>query len=471
MCQSPALVGIGTWNQEGTILYGTRGAGPIWRVSAAGGDPAAVTAYDPRSGFHSFPTFLPDGRRFLYVRQSADTAHQGIYAGSLDVPPADQSSTRIVQAPLGPVLAVRTPAGGRLLYMRDATLVAQPFDFDRLTVSGEAQRLAEGVGSVGSFAYFGAAGADLLVYRGGAATSTNLAQLTWMDRKGQTTGTIGDARPYATGAGMLAISPDGSRAMFGIAPLPAPDLWSVEFSRAIFTRFTFHQAPDVNPIWSPDGARIAFRSSRDSNGDMYVKDASGATEEKTLLRTPIPETPTDWSRDARFLLFVRNSVQNGQDIAALRLDSTGGEVTLLETPFNEGSGKFSPDGRFVAYVSNESGQQEVYLRPFLVRADGTTSLGAKWQVSNAGGIGPRWRGDGKELFYRNPDGAIMAADVSVAGEVIQTALPRQLFALPLTVTNWDVMPDGQRFLVLLPVTAAVPDPISVVLNWQTAFDR
>ncbi len=355
--------------------------------------------------------------------------------------------------------------------MRDATLVAQPFDFDRLTVSGEAQRLAEGVGSVGSFAYFGAAGADLLVYRGGAATSTNLQQLTWIDRKGQTTGTIGDARPYATGAGMLAISPDGSRAMFGIAPLPAPDLWSVEFSRAIFTRFTFHQAPDANPIWSPDGARIAFRSNRDSNGDMYVKDASGATEEKTLLRTPIPETPTDWSRDARFLLFVRSSVQNGQDIAALRLDSTGGEVTLLETPFNEGSGKFSPDGRFVAYVSNESGQQEVYLRPFLVRADGTTSLGAKWQVSNAGGIGPRWRGDGKELFYRSPDGAMMAADVSVDGDVVRTALPRQLFALPLTVTNWDVMSDGQRFLVLLPVAAAVPDPISVVLNWQTALDR
>ncbi len=113
-------------------------------------------------------------------------------------------------------------------------------------------------------------------------------------------------------------------------------------------------------------ARIAFRSNRDSNGDMYVKDASGATEEKTLLRTPMPETPTDWSRDGRFLLFVRNSVQNGQDIAALRLDSTGAEVTLLETPFNEGAGKFSPDGRWVAYVSNESGQQEVYLRPFLV---------------------------------------------------------------------------------------------------------
>ena len=202
-----------------------------------------------------------------------------------------------------------------------------------------------------------------------------------------------------------------------------------------------------------------------------MKDASGATEEKTLLRTPMPETPTDWSRDARFLLFVRASVKNGQDMAALRLDSTSAEVTLLETPFNEGAGQFSPDGRFVAYVSNESGQQEVYLRPFLVRADGTPSLGAKWQVSNTGGSGPRWRGDGKELFYRNVDGAVLAADVSVDGDLVRTALPRQLFALPLTVTNWDVMPDGQRFLVLLPVTASVPDPISVILNWQTAIGR
>lgn len=336
-------------------------------------------------------------------------------------------------------------------------------------MSGEAQRLAEGLGSSGSFAYFGA-GADLLVYRAGEATSTNLQQLTWMDRNGQTTATIADARPYATGAGMLTISPDGSRAMLGVAPLPMPDLWSVEFSRAVFTRFTFHQAPDLNPVWSPDGARVAFRSNRDSNGDLFVKEASGATDEKPLLRTPMSETPTDWSRDGRFLLFVRNSMQNGQDIVALRLDPTGAEVTLLETPFNEGAGKFSPDGRWVAYVSNESGQPEVYLRPLLI-ADGALSLGAKWQVSNSGGTAPRWRGDGKELFYRHPNGAIMAADVTVDGNLVRTALPRQLFALPQTVNNWDVTADGKRFLVLRSMAAPVPDPVSVVLNWQAALGR
>jgi Tol biopolymer transport system component len=471
VCQSPALVGLGTWNHEGVILYGTRGAGPLWRVSAGGGDPVAVTAFDAvRQEFHSFPAFLADGRRFIYFRQSANPAVQGIYAGSLDVAPADQPNTRIAHTLLGPVLAVRTPAGDRLLYMRESTLVAQPFDLTRLVVSGEAQRLAEGVGSSGSFAYFGAAGADLLVYRAGAATSTNLEQLTWMDRNGQTTGTFGDARPYSTGAGMLVISPDGSRAMVGIAPLPTPDLWSVEFSRAVFTRFTFHAAPDLNPIWSPDGARVAFRSNRDSNGDLFVKDASGATDEQPLLRTAMPETPTDWSRDGRFLLYARSGVQNGQDIAALRLDATGGEVTLLETPFNEGAGKFSPDGRWMAYVSNESGQPEVYLRPFVI-VDGTPSLGAKWQVSNTGGTAPRWRGDGKELFYRNPDGAIMVADVSVDGTLVRTTLPRQLFALPLTVNNWDVMPDGQRFLVLRSVAAPIPDPVSVVLNWQPPLGR
>ena len=471
VCQSQALVGLGTWNQEGIILYGTRGAGPIWRVSAAGGDPVAVTAFDTaRQEFHSFPAFLADGRRFIYFRQSANPALQGIYSGSLDVAPGDQPTTRIAHTQLGPVLAVRTPAGDRLLYMRESTLVAQPFDLTRLAVSGEAQRLAEGVGSSGSFAYFGAAGADLLVYRAGAATSTNVEQLTWMDRNGQTTGTIGDARPYSTGAAMLVISPDGSRAMVGVAPLPAPDLWSVEFSRAVFTRFTFDPAPELSPVWSPDGARVAFRSNRGSNGDLFVKDVSGATDEKPLLRTPMPEFPTDWSRDGRFLLFARNGVQNGQDIGVLRLDATGGEVTLLETPFNEGAGKFSPDGRWLAYMSNESGRQEIYLRPFLI-ADGTPSLGAKWQVSNSGGTSPRWRGDGKELFFRNPDGAIMTADVSVDGPLVRTTLPRQLFALPLTVSNWDVMPDGQRFLVLRSVVAPVPDPVSVVLNWQPVPDR
>jgi dipeptidyl aminopeptidase/acylaminoacyl peptidase len=191
----------------------------------------------------------------------------------------------------------------------------------------------------------------------------------------------------------------------------------------------------------------------------------GTSDEVPLLQAPpVPKTPTDWSRDGRFVLFQAGVGQT--DVWALPVASKAG-VALLTTQFSEGGARFSPDGRWIAYTSDESGQAEVYIRPFLVGSDGTPSVGGRWQVSNAGGGQPRWRQDGRELFYRSPTGAIMAADVTVDASAIRTGLARQLFELGSAVVSWDVMPDGQRFLIALPMSPQTPEPITVVLNWQT----
>jgi eukaryotic-like serine/threonine-protein kinase len=364
------------------------------------------------------------------------------------------------------------PACARLLFLRDGTFLSQPFDVDTLQVRGEPTPIVERVGGSGQFGFFSASSNDGLVYRTGLAGATNIEQLTWLDRKGQPTGTVGEPRPYSTTPGSIALSPDGSRAIVAVALVtPSPDLWVVEFARGISTRFTFHAGADTSPVWSPDGARVLFRSNRQVSPDLYEKDGNGTADETVLLSGPEPETPTDWSRDGRFVLFVKGAAPAGGDIWILSRGSGSVATPLPATPFNEISARFSPDGRWIAYLSNESGQNEIYLRPFTATAGAAPSVGAKWQVSNSGSVvgGARWRRDGKELFYRHPNGALMSVDVSVDGAAVRTSLPRQLFLLPPSVTNWDVLPDGQRFLVSMPVTPQTTDPISVVLNWQAAL--
>jgi hypothetical protein len=349
--------------------------------------------------------------------------------------------------------------------------MSQPFDIETLQVRGEPTPIVENIGGSGQFGYFSLSSTDVLAYRTGTSSQGNLQQLTWLDRKGQAAGTLGEPRPYTTAALTMALAPDAARAIATVAPtLGAADLWFVEFARGVATRFTY-QGGSGAPIWSPDGARVAFRSTRSGAVDIYVKDVSGTTDETVLVKTPGQETPTDWSRDGRFLLF--HSAAGNATGVDLWVASPGRDVApvpLLATRFNEGYGRFSPDGRWISYSSNESGQTEVYLRPISVDATGKPVVGPKWLVSNAGSLvtGARWRRDGRELFYRDPNAAMMTVDVKFAGTAVETGVPRKLFELPGAVGNWDVADDGQRFLMLLPATPAMADPISVVLNWSRA---
>jgi eukaryotic-like serine/threonine-protein kinase len=476
IADSPTTVGLGAWNKEGVIVFGTRGPGPLYRVPASGGTPVQLsTIYESQADRgHSFPVFLPDQKRFLYVRLSGRDDIEGVYVRSIDDKPDQDSGARLLRVKLGPLAVADDGQSRQLLFIRDATLMSQPFDADRVQLSGDAQPVAEHVGSAGSFAFF-AAGGDVLAYRTGTSTSVNAEQLTWHDRKGSQLARVGEQLPVSSGTTSVAIAPNGRRAVVMLSQVVAPDLWLVDLERGLPTRLTSSEAPDVSPVWSPDGRRLAFRSSRADNAafDLYWKDVDGTAEETPIAPKLTPGIPNDWSADGRFILFTRAPDLNNVDLFALSLEQKVAHA-ILQTPFAESAARLSADGRWMAYVSNESGQNEVYVRRFAIGADGKPSAGPKWRVSTTGGVVPRWRRDGRELFYRSAAGDFMAVDVKVAGETVQTSLPHQLFPSIPGVHAWDVSADGQRFLISNPLrttTAPSADPVTVVLNWKSALAK
>jgi Tol biopolymer transport system component len=470
IADAPGNVGVGSWSRDNVIVFGTRGGtGGIRRVSATGGTPVELTTVDQARGesLHAVPYFLPDGRRFLYFASSPRPESEGIYVGSIDDSPGSRPE-RLVATTLGPAQIGTDASGTNLFFVRGGTLMAQRFNPDSLQLTGETATVAERVGSVGSFAFFSVA-ANVLAYRAGASTAANESQLHWVGRNGEPLGNVGEPLVLSPAANTIAISPNGRQAAIMVMPATTPDLWVIEFTRAIATRVTFHAAPDTNPVWSPDGVRLAFRSSRGNPGDIFEKDFNTTSEETVLLASPATDTPTGWSPDGRFLLFARLTAANATDLWALPAKDRQ-PVPLLETPFTEQGGRISPDGRWMAYVSNESGEDEVYLRPFIVSPDGKPTVGPKWRVSTDGGLVARWRGDGKELFYRDRSGAIVAVDVIPRGAEVETSVPRRLFMPTAGTTTFDVAADGRRFLLstLASMQTTSPDPVTVVLNWQAA---
>jgi len=466
LCTIQQPVGTGTWSQGGTILFGPyRVNGPIRRVSSAGGVPAAVTELAGDVRFHYLPNFLPDGRHFLYLREgTADV--DGIYAGSLDAKPAEQSNERILATRYGV-----TYLDGNLFFMRDGTLMTQPFDTGKLQLTGEPVPVVEHVGTVGATGIFSVSRSGALAYRSGASNG-GATQATWFDRQGKPTGTFGQPGPD----GGLKLSPDATRAAGRDQPQDANgDIWLLDFSRGVRTRFTFHQSTGSSPVWSSDGSRIIFAAGNLLD-TIYEKSATGAGEERALLKTA-SETmlPTSWSRDGRFLLYAGAEAKTGDDLWALPLESNSKPAHLLSTPFNELYGSFSPDGRWIAYISNESGRNEIYVRPFVGSGSSAPTLGeGKWQLSRDGAFGaiPKWTKDGKEIIFMGVGRAMMAVDVNGRGAAFQMGTPKQLFtALPNS--GWDVTGDGQRFLMTVEPGQGqnTQTPITVVLNWQADLKK
>jgi hypothetical protein len=465
-------VGSGAWTADGVIVFGTRGIGPLYRVAATGGTPTALTSINQGERGHSFPAFLRDRKRFLYLKLSASPEVQGVYVGSIERAPAEQDPTRILALALGPLAIADSTAGERLLYMRDGTLLAQPLDADSGQLSGDAQPLADRLGSAGSFAYF-AAGGDVLAFRTGATSVGNLEQLTWVGRTGETLGKVGEPLPVATGALSLEIAPNGRRAAVVVAQTISPDVWVMELDRGLATRVTFTDEPETGAAWFPDGRRVYFRSTRGGAFDQFGKDVDGTGQETPIAANPTSGIPNHWSPDGRFLLSTRGTGTNNLDVIVFSAERKAAEP-LMETPFAEQWARFSPDGRWLAYTSNESGQNEIYIRAFAVSADGKASLGPKWRVSDSGGVVPRWRQDSRQLYYRKLSGEFMSVDVKATANSIETARPQQLFAPAVGVHAWDVTPDGQRFLMGIPTrneVQAMSDPVTVVLNWKNALGR
>jgi eukaryotic-like serine/threonine-protein kinase len=446
----------GSWSSEGVILYDGTGADPIYRVAASGGTPAVAVKADAtrKETQVGWPEFLPDGKHFLYMATGQKPEDSEYRIGSLD------STDTKKFAPAQTMITFAPP--GYLLFVRDKTLVAQPFNPSSIKTTGEPVPLAERVGtnSVG-LALFSVSREGTLVYRTGEAGT----RMVWMDRSGKELEAVGDPGESHNPA----LSPRGDRLAFDLSDPRGgrADIWIRDLTRGVSSRFTFGASDEIAPTWSPDGSRIVFSDNRSGTFDLYEKAADGQGEEKLLLHSEDAKYASDWSRDGRYIAYVNQSKDTGFDIYVLPTFGDRKPIAFQKTSFNEFWPVFSPDGRFIAYQSNESGRQEIYVQSF-------PGPGGKWQVSTAGGVEPKWRADGKEILYRAPDQNLMAVDVKM-GDSFQAGVPKVLFPARVSPgiarNRYVAAGDGQRFLLVAPLKRESMTPTTVVLNWSAEMGR
>jgi Tol biopolymer transport system component len=460
LCDAPDNRG-GTWNQDGLILFAQTNTSALQKVSASGGVPTPATVLGQGELGHIRPSFLPDGRHFLYSTIAPRPGLGGpIYLGSLD------SADRKVL--LNATSANALYSQGYLLFLRETTLIAQPFDAGRLAFNGDAFPIAERIRTSSStqpYGYFSVSENGALAYQTGAETSNS--QLLWFDRTGKQIGALGDPAVYNS----LELSPDDKRVSVSIADETGKnvDIWVYDVARGLRTRFTFGPSQVFASIWSPDGSRIVFNSRQKGSFDLYQKASSGAGSEETLLESNVNKYPDSWSPDGKFLLYESLGSNRTSDLFILPLTGDRKSFPLLQTQFGgTEDGQISPDGRWVAYGSNESGKNEVYVAPF-------PGPGGKWQISTAGGTKPRWRHDGSEIFYLTPDSKLMVASVSGKGAGFDVGVVKQLFATRIVTFagfyQYDVSADGQRFLINTTPEQSASAPITVVLNWTAGLKK
>ena len=440
------------WGPDGTILYSGTSAPELYRVGAAGGTPRVVTAPATASTGHRHPRFLPDGRRFLFFQGGPD-ALRGIHLGSLDGP---EVARLVASDGQGAYVAP-----GWLLFVRQETLWAQRVDVEQRRVMGDPIAVADGVAfePIDGTAAFSVSGTGVLAYRTGRPT---LTQFAWFDRAGRSLGAFGS--PEQTGLTNLRLSPDGGRLAAERSLQNETDVWVLDAAHQLRVTRASDTTATRLPVWSPDGARLAFLSIRSGSVALAVKAATGDGPEDVLFASPEPKIPCDWSPDGRFLVYYVPTPQTGTDLWILPMDSRVPSV-FLRTDANELWGQFSPDGRWMAYQSNETGRYEIYVRPF-------PSGGGPIPVSTAGGVYPRWSRDGREIYFVAPDATLTAVKLRETPGTLDAAAPEPLFRTRrlgggLNVIGrgpqYDVTADG-RFLVNVD-TQSTATPITLLLNW------
>jgi len=453
----------GTWSRDGVILFAPGASFGLWQVAAAGGTPAEVTKPVGGQVSHRFPEFLPDGRHFLFYAALGSVDQRGVYFGSLD----GGAPVRVAQSDG----AAAFVAPDRMLTVSQKALTVRRLDVAHPTRTSEAAVLAEGFETTPMLGQppFSVSTAGLLAYRKGAGA---VRQLVWTDRTGKTLNAA--AEPDADAQSFLALSADeGTIAVARAGAQGNVDVWLRDPRRAL-TRFTFDASVDAGPLFSPDGAHIVFYTMRRGRADIFQKPSDGSADENPLLVTDLDKAPQDWSSDGRFLLYAAQEPKNLSDLWALPLAAGAKPIPVVQSPYDDVQGQFSPDGRWIAYVSNESGRYEVYVRPF-------PASGGRWQISTGGGVYPKWRRDGKELFYISPDNRMMAAAVETAAS-FRPGAPVALFQTNLATggnvgiggyasrAEYAVAKDG-RFLLNVRVGDAASLPITVMQNWDTLVPR
>ena len=456
LCDSARMIG-GTWSKDGVIVFAPDYRTTLMQVPAQGGEPKPVEMNTEGSDVerHRFPYFLPDGRHFLFFREQ-----KGIWAGSLDSPEIKQiSDVRSVAAYAPP---------GWLIFLQNEVLVAQAFDAGKLALTGEPIPIITGAKNPPTIRRFSASDNGVLVWQGSWQRDY---QLVWYDRAGRQTGAIDTPIKVSVGQSPM-LSPDGKRLVVRKAISSAgatgadSNLWVIDLERGTGLRLTstFSQTP----VWSPDGSRIVYNS---GNG-ISVKAANGFADAEILL--PRTAFTAAWSSDGRFIFFMERGVKTRLDLWALPMFGDRKVYQLSNSPFDEQTPQLSPDGRWLAYTSDETGSYEIYVQSF--SSDG--KLGAdKRRVSTAGGKLPVWRRDGGELFFIAADASMMAASVKTGGTEFEFAAPKPLFktrtlALEGAIFHeYDVSPDGQRFLIGTLIGDTKAAPPTVILNWTADLKK
>ena len=460
ICDAPNGRG-GSWNQDGVIIFTPDALAGLSRVSSRGGTPVELTKPDASrfEASHRWPVFLPDGNHFLFMAAnfSGQLEANAIFLASLDSAEKHLIVTSSANA------AYAEP--GYLVYLRDRTLVAQPLDTRRFVLTGEPHTLSDDLTyfpGVDRAVFSISRGAVLVTQTGKGAA---LSQLTWFNRSGEVTGTIGQPESINN----VRLSPDGRRVAEDKSDAAGRniDVWIREPVRNAITRLTFDPSLDQDPIWSSDGKKILFSSNRRQLGfHLYLKnaDGSGSEEEIADLGPGVQTNAWDWSRDSKYML-VRKANELWYFAWPERIAKP-----LLQEKWTARSAQFSPDGRWIAYAANETGNMEIYVSSF-------PNSNGKWQVSTAGGQEPRWRGDGKELFYLSAEGKMMAVPIKT-GASFEAGSPVALFQThrraPVSAQDffsYDVTADGQRFLVITKVNEANPAPLSILLNWSSELEK
>ena len=457
----------GAWSSEGVIVFAPSPTDPLYRVPATGGEATHFTKLDAARSetSHRWPQFLPDGKHFLFLAKAAatnaagrkeDTSGSTISVASLDSPTPKQI-TRAEQRG-------RYAGPGWLLFLRGANLMAQRFDAKSLEVSGEPVPIAEGIVMDARWnSGFTVSDEGKLILQVGSVVGS---ELVWYDRSGKR-GNLAASGSY----NVPRLSPDGFRlaASENDATSGTLDIWTYDLARGVRSRFTFDPSDDDDPVWSPDGRMVAFDSARKGHYDIYWKPVDASRPEELLYEDKATKYVTSWSKDGKYILFDRSEAQGKtrSDVWVLQMEGERKAFPYLQTPTNENLAVFSPDGKWVAYVSDESGRSEVYVSSF-------PEPTSKHQVSNGGGDGPQWRGDGKELYYMDPENRITVVEIRPSGGRIEMGLPRPLIQVRLSGQfagySYNVVRDGNRFLVL-ETPERKSSSLTLIVNWPAALKK
>jgi eukaryotic-like serine/threonine-protein kinase len=462
ICEMSPIPAVGgDWNRDGVLLLGNP-IGGVSRCSAAGGGATLVTHPEPSNQEgHLMPSFLSDGRRFIYLRiVRSKPEGSGIYVGDLSSESTGPGKRLIATGFPARYVPAADDGSGFIVFAQDGALYAQRFDEAQLTLTGEPRRLADRIGSYLDWAYF-AVSPTTLVYR----APEPAFQLTWFDRQGRDVGHIGSPEHVAG----LALSPEGGRAIVAKhAPqsVADQDLWLFDLTRqANPQRLTSAPTLEFWPLWVTNDRFVYGLGGGDSG--VYQQTIGG--DPQLLFKADGVQFPTSVTGDGRVVLFTTvPDAARGFDVWVWTAEGSKGGVPLVAREFHQTQAQLSPNGRRVAYVSNESGRNEVFVAD--VRIDpaiGSVSVGEMLPISEGGGFAPRWRGDGRELFYLTIDGAVMAVEVDEGTS--SSGTPRKLFNVPGVMQEWGVTKDGSRFLFAVPVGPT--PPLTIVRDWQAGLPK